>query len=174
MNSVQMHLALTHVPVMLSLVGLVMLVVALVAQNTTLTKTAYVVLLIAGLAALPVFFSGEGTEEAVEHLPGVSEAVIERHEDVAKMAMISITAGGLLAVAALFSIKWLRAARVLKLVVLVVAIASGGLMAQTAHLGGQIRHTEISSKAVALQGNKEATANDASGGNQPLNEPDDD
>jgi hypothetical protein len=27
--------------------------------------------------------------------------------------------------------------------VLLLAIASGGLMAQTAHLGGQIRHTEI-------------------------------
>ena len=65
MNSVQMHLALTHVPVILSFVGLVMLVAALILKNTTLTKTSYIILIIAGVAALPVFFSGEGTEEAV-------------------------------------------------------------------------------------------------------------
>ena len=143
MNSVQMHLALTHVPVILSLVGLIMLVVAFFIKNATITKTSYILILIAGIAALPVFFTGEGTEEAIENLPGVSEAVIERHEEVAKLAMISIAAAGLLALTALFSFKWQTTARIFRVVVLVLAITSGGLMAQTAHLGGQIRHTEI-------------------------------
>jgi uncharacterized membrane protein len=102
MNSVQMHLALTHVPIILSLVGLIMLVVAFFIKNATITKTSYILILIAGIAALPVFFTGEGTEEAIENLPGVSEAVIERHEEVAKLAMISFAAAGLLALTALF------------------------------------------------------------------------
>jgi hypothetical protein len=160
MNSVQMHLALTHVPVILSLVGLVTLIVALLLKNITLTKTSYILITIAGIAALPVFLSGEGTEEAVEHVPGVSEAIIERHEEVANLAMISIGAAGLLALAALFSFKWFLAARVFKMGVLLLAVTSGGLMVQTAHLGGQIRHTEIRSE-VAVQNGSEAPGNDS-------------
>ena len=157
MNSVQMHLALTHVPVILSLVGLIMLIVAFFIKNSTITKTSYILILTAGITALPVFFTGEGTEEAIENLPGVSESVIGRHEEVAKLAMISIAAAGLVALAALFSFRWQIAARLFKVVVVLLAITSGGLMAQTAHLGGQIRHTEIRS-GVALQNNSEDNA----------------
>jgi uncharacterized membrane protein len=161
MNSVQMHLALTHVPVILSLVGLIMLIVAFLTKNSTLTKTSYVVLLIAGFAAIPVFFTGEGTEEAIEKLPGVSEAVIERHEEVAKLAMVSVSAAGLLALAALFLFRWQVASRVFKLVVLLLAITSAGLMAQTAHLGGQIRHTEIRNGIVLQNGNEAGGDNES-------------
>ena len=169
MNSVQLHLALTHVPVILSLVGLLMLITAFFIKNNTLTRTSYILLLVAGIAALPVFFTGEGTEEAVEKLPGVSEAFIERHEEVAKLAMISIAAAGLAALTALFSYKWQRATRVFKMVVLLLAILSGGLMVQTAHLGGQIRHTEIRN-GVALQN---ASENNATNENDDQQEKDD-
>ena len=154
MNSVQMHLAFTHVPVILSLVGLGMLIVSFLTKNSILTKTSYYIIVISGLAALPVFFTGESTEEAVEHLPGVSETIIERHEEVAKMAMVSIVAGGLLALAALISFRWFLAARLLKVGVLVLTFISGGLMIQTAHLGGQIRHTEIRNGMTAANENE--------------------
>jgi biotin transporter BioY len=174
MNSVQMHLALTHVPVILSVVGLVMLMMALLKKSVSLTKTSYVVILIAGVAAVPVFLSGEGTEEAVEQLPGVSKAVIERHEEMARLAMISIAAAGLLALAALFSFRWIFAARVLKVVVLLAAITSGGLMAQTAHLGGQIRHTEIRNEVALQNGNKASGENATPGSNNQQQGQDDD
>jgi uncharacterized membrane protein len=172
MNSVQMHLALTHVPVIVSFVGLIMLLVAFFIKNRMLTKTSYMLLLVAGVAALPVFFSGEGTEEAIENLPGVSDAVIERHEEVAKLAMISIAAAGLFAFAALFSFRWQVTSRLLKMVVLVLAVTSGGLMAQTAHLGGQIRHTEIRNGIAMQEGNEAGDENDGSG--NPQQEKDDD
>ena len=166
MNSVQMHLALTHVPVVLSLAGLIMLAVAFFIKNSILTKTSYILILIAGMAAIPVFFTGEGTEEAIENLPGVSETVIERHEDVAKLAMISITVAGLAALAALFSFRWQIATRVFKIVVLLLALASGGLMAQTAHLGGQIRNTEIRSGVALQNSNENSGQNEGNAGQQ--------
>ena len=43
-----MHLALTHVPVILSLAGLIMLAIAFLVKNPTLTKTSYILILIAG------------------------------------------------------------------------------------------------------------------------------
>lgn len=127
-----------------------MLAVAFFKRNNSLTKTSYVLILIAGLAAIPVYFSGEGAEEAIETLPGVSESIIEKHEDVAKLAMISISVAGLAALAALISLRWQVPSRFFRVVVLLLALASGGLMVQTAHLGGQIRHTEIRNN-VALQ-----------------------
>ena len=164
MNSVQLHLALTHVPVILSLVGLIMLIVAMLRKNPTLTKTSYIILMLAGIAALPVFLTGEGTEEAVEHLPGVSETVIERHEEEATWAMISVAAAGVMALIALFVHKWAVAARPVKILVLLLAVTSGGLMARTAHLGGQIRHSEIRN-GVALQNGNENNGGDLEGDN---------
>ena len=164
MNSVQMHLALTHVPVVLSLVGLVMLAVAFFIKNPTVTKTSFILILVAGIAAIPVFLTGEGTEEAIDTLPGVSEAIIERHEDVAKLAMIAIAVAGLAALAALFSLRWQIVTRVFKVVILVLALTSGGLMAQTAHLGGQIRHTEIRSGVALQNGNENGGENEGNAG----------
>ena len=143
MNSVQLHLAFTHVPVILSLTGLVMLITAFFIKSPLLTKISYILILIAGITALPVFFTGEGSEEAIEHVPGVSGAMIEKHEEVAKWAMVSVALSGLMALAALVISRWQIAPRFLRTIVLLFAIVSGALMAQTAHLGGQIRHTEI-------------------------------
>ena len=166
MNSVQMHLALTHVPVILSLFGLIMLAVAFCIKNTTITRTSYILILIAGIAAIPVYFTGEGAEEAIENLPGVSEAIIERHEEVAKLAMISIIVAGLAALAALFSLRWQVASRIFKIAVLLLAIVSGGLMAQTAHMGGQIRHTEIRNGVALQNGNENSGENEGKVGQQ--------
>ena len=143
MNSVQLHLAFTHVPVILSLTGLVMLITAFFIKSPLLTKISYILILIAGITALPVFFTGEGSEEAIEHVPGVSGAMIEKHEEVAKWAMVSVALSGLMALAALVISRWQIAPRFLRTIVLLFAIVSGAMMAQTAHLGGQIRHTEI-------------------------------
>ncbi|MCU7551827.1 hypothetical protein OCK74_22095 [Chitinophagaceae bacterium LB-8] len=164
MNSAQIHLALTHVPVILSLTGLVILIVSLIKKNNALVKTAYFILFIAGLAAIPVYLSGEGTEELVERLPGVSETIIERHEEIAKMAMISMAVAGLGAFIGLFLFKRSAVAKIIKGVVLLLAFSSGGLLAQTAHLGGQIRHTEIRSGSTAQNsiGNRSNQATDMS------------
>ncbi len=148
MNSVQIHLALTHVPVILCLVGLVMLITASILKNNTLIKASYFLIIFAGIFTAPVYLSGEGAEEAVERLAGVSETIIEAHEEAAELAMILMVAAALAALGALFSSRWAGAARIAKMIVLVLALATGGFMVQTAHLGGQIRHSEIRNEVV--------------------------
>src|SRR5687767_10171770 len=127
MNSVQMHLAFTHVPVILSLIGLIMLIVGFLKKNNTTIKTSYILLFISGMATLPVYFSGEGAEEAIENLPGVSESIIESHEEIAKLSMISIAGAGFFSLAALFAFARKGASHILRMVVLLLAITSGGL-----------------------------------------------
>jgi uncharacterized membrane protein len=149
MNATQLHLALTHVPVVLSIIGLVILIISFFTKSNTLTKTALWILLAAGVFTLPVYFTGEGTEEAVEGLPGVSEVDIEQHEDFAKATLVLVSASGLLALVGLMAYAFGRFVTVVKVLSLLLAFASAGAMARTAHLGGQIRHTEIRTGALA-------------------------
>jgi uncharacterized membrane protein len=143
MNSSQIHLALTHVPVILSIIGLAILVIAMIVKNDTLTKTSFYLLLVAGISAIPVFFTGEGAEETVERLPGVSESIIERHEDLAKFAFGIVSATAIVALAGLLLYKSGKVLRLIKPLVFVLSLATASLMIVTAHLGGQVRHTEI-------------------------------
>jgi len=148
MNQSQIHLALTHLPVILTLTGSVILAISLFTRNMTVTKVSLYILVAASLFALPVFFSGEGAEETVEHLPGVSGSLIEEHETFANISMYVIIGTGLLALAGLFKLAGKPLVQTLRYFVLLAAIFSSGLISWTAHLGGQIRHTEISQATI--------------------------
>lgn len=143
MNASQIHLALTHVPVILSFIGLAILIIAFIRKNDILTKTSYYIFLVAGLLALPVYFTGEGAEETVEELPGISEALISRHELFANISLTIILVCATLSLAGLLLSKYLSATKLIRYVVLAFALGSAFTMAQTAHYGGQIRHSEI-------------------------------
>jgi uncharacterized membrane protein len=162
MNATQLHLALTHVPVVLSIIGLVILIISFFRKSDTLTKTALWILLAAGVLTLPVYFTGEGTEEVVEGLPGVSEVIIEKHEDFAKATLVLVSASGLLALVGLAAYSFGRSTTAIKVLTLLLAFVSAGAMAQTAHLGGQIRHSEIRTGALAQGG--EAGSGENEGG----------
>jgi uncharacterized membrane protein len=159
MNASQMHLAMTHLPVVLSLVGMVALAISFIKTNIQLRTISLYILVIAGAAALPVFFTGEGAEEAVEHLPGVSESLIEKHEMIAKFGLFAILAAALLALVGLPKFIAVKARKGIALTVLLVSFVSAALMVQTAHLGGQIRHTEIRT-GMAPQGDNSETEHD--------------
>jgi uncharacterized membrane protein len=178
MNATQLHLALTHVPVVLSIIGLVILLISFFKKSNTLTKTGLWILLAAGVFTLPVYFTGEGTEEAVEGLPDVSEVVIEQHEDFAKATLVLVSASGLLALVGLLAYAFGRFIMVVKVLTLLLAFVSAGAMARTAHLGGQIRHTEIRSGALAQGGEAGGAENEGGGqgeaGNSGENQEEDD
>jgi uncharacterized membrane protein len=145
MNSSQIHLGLTHVPVILSIVGLVILTIGMIRKKDTLHKTAFYLLLFAGIFAIPVFLTGEGAEETVEHLPGVSEDAIERHEGLAKLAFGIVSAVAVVSLTALLFYHKTRLLRFVKPLLLMLGLATAGIMAVTAHTGGLVRHPEMRS-----------------------------
>src|SRR5512144_2399191 len=148
-TSAQIHLALNHLPVFAALLATATLLFAAVTRSTSTRNTGLGVLVFAALAALPVYFTGEGAEEIVEHRPGVTEAIIERHEEAAERALATILVAGAVAAAALMAVR-LRKERVARgffVAALIGALASAGLMGQVAHLGGQIRHDELRAPA---------------------------
>lgn len=148
MNAAQIHLALNHVPLFLSIIGGGILILGLIKKNETFKNLSLYLLIGAALFTVPVFLTGEGTEELVEHLPGVSETVIEKHEDMAKLSLIIISITGVVALAGLFLKRNARLAKFAFTGALLLSLVSFGAMAQTAHLGGLIRHTELKTDSV--------------------------
>lgn len=147
MNAAQIHLALNHAPLFLSLIGGMILIWGMIKKNDSVKSLSLYLLVAAAIFTAPVFLTGEGTEELVEHLPGINEPAIEKHEGMAKIALIVIIITGAVALVGLFFKKNAGISRFVFIGALLLSLASFGAMAQTAHLGGLIRHSEIQNGA---------------------------
>ncbi|MBK6990945.1 MAG: hypothetical protein IPH34_03565 [Chitinophagaceae bacterium] len=149
MNSAQIHLALNHMPLLLSLLGGILLIIGMIKKNASFKSLSLYLLVAAALFTAPVYLTGEGTEEMVEHLTGVNESAIEEHEDMAKITMVIIAITGAISLIGLFLQKNIRFSKLILGITLVLSFASFGTMAQTAHLGGLIRHSELQNGSVS-------------------------
>jgi uncharacterized membrane protein len=148
MNLTHVHLMLNHVPVLATAFGLGLLVVGAWRRSDELKKAALGLFVVGALLAVPVYLTGEPAEDAVEQLPGVSKAIIEQHEDAAAVAFTAIAVLGVAALAGLFLVRgdtlmpaWFSS------LMFAASLVVAGLMTWTAYLGGQVRHTEIRSRA---------------------------
>jgi uncharacterized membrane protein len=157
MNAAQIHLALNHVPLFLSLLGGGILILGMIRKNESFKTLSLYMLVAAALFTAPVFLTGEGTEELVEHLPGVNEQAIEKHEDMAKIALIVIIITGAISLLSLLLKKNAAISKITLATAVLFSLASFGTMAQTAHLGGLIRHSEMQSGST---NNAKATENE--------------
>lgn len=144
MDATHLHLILNHFPILGTLFGMGLLAYGFIAKNKSIQNSGLVLFVIIALISIPAFLTGEGAEETVEHLPGVSESLIHEHEEWAEKAIWLMGILGLLSLLNLFfSIKNKSGAKTLSILTLVVSLATFGMMVQVGNLGGQIRHTEI-------------------------------
>lgn len=163
MNAAQIHLALNHAPLFLSLIGGVILLLGMIKKNETFKNLSLYFLIAAAVFTIPVFLTGEGTEELVEHLPGVTENAIEEHEEMAKISLIIISIMGGLALIGLFIRNKASMARILFSGLVLLSLGSFVTMAQTAHLGGLIRHSEIQNGTIVNEGTEENGVEETTG-----------
>ena len=141
---------LNHVPVIGTVIGLLLLLVAFGRKSDELKQVTLGLFVLIALVTVPVYLTGEPAEEMVENIPGISKGMIDRHEDAALFSLIAMEVAGVIALAALLLFHTnRRLGNLLAIVTLVFSVITGGLMAWTANLGGQVRHTEISSGAGA-------------------------
>ncbi len=144
MNLAHVYLILNHVPVLGIGFGILLLAIGMVKKCDGFVKASLLLFVVAALAALPTYFTGEPAEEIVEHLPSVSESAIEQHEEAAEAALVGTEVLGVIALAGLLVFS--RSSTVptwFMTFTLVISLAAGGLMARTAGLGGRIHHQEI-------------------------------
>lgn len=145
MNFTHLHLMLNHIPVIGIMFGFLILAWGFLRKAEEVKTVGLIVLTFTAFVALPVYLTGEPAEETVEGLAGVSEQIIELHEDSALVSLVLAMATGGLAFAGLLLKRFasVNIARVSMFAVLFLSFVTGAFMARTANLGGEIRHTEI-------------------------------
>ena len=152
MDATHFHLILTHFPIVGTFIGIGILVYGQISRDDSIKKVALSVFIIMSLLTIPVFLTGEGAEESVEHLAGVSKSIIEEHEELASIAIWIMGLLGVISLVGLYSIIKKRSySKLLNSIILIVSLVTFGLFAKVGNLGGQIRHTEIRKNSTNVQ-----------------------
>lgn len=148
MNFPHLHLLLNHFPIIGTIVGLGLFLVSLVGKNEDLRRASLIIFPAMALLAIVAFFSGVGAQGAIKKAPGISEALIERHQGAAMLALLFMEMTGAFSLAELWTSQgkpspsrwsWSLSA------VLLCSMITVGLMARVGTTGGDIRHPEIGS-----------------------------
>ncbi len=144
MNQTHIHLMITHLPIIGAALGALVLIHGIWNKSNTTLIAAYNLLIISAIGAGIAYATGEGAEETVEHLQGISKNVIEEHAESALISLISLMImGGIALIGLIVTMKRTALIRPVALIALTASLVGFGLIARTAYLGGQIRHTEI-------------------------------
>ena len=161
MSQVHLHLLITHLPVFGSLLGALVLAYGLWTRSHQTTTAAYILFILSGIGAGIAYFTGEGAEESVEGIQGVSELMIGLHEESASFALVSLVILGAFSLFVIFiTYKNTAIRKTTALIALFISLVSFGLVARTGYLGGQIRHTEITNGNVQNDGGGEKNEKD--------------
>lgn len=149
MTQAHLHLVITHLPVFGSLLGAFVLAYGLWRKSNQTKMAAYFLFVISAIGAGIAYLTGEGAEEAVEDILGVSENMIRQHEEFAMYALVGLIVLGVSSLFALFvTYKNNRLLNTAAYLTLFLSLISFSLVGWTGYLGGKIRHTERSTGAV--------------------------
>ncbi len=142
MNYAELHLLLNHFPIIGTIVGLGLFLVSFVGKNDDLRRGSYIVFVAIALISIPTFLSGFGAQLMIKG-PGVSDALLQRHQGAALLSLWFMEATGALALAGLWQSQRIsHPARWNVSAVLLFSLLTAGLMARTGSTGGDIRHPE--------------------------------
>lgn len=151
MNAAHLHLILNHTPLFALIGAIVLLVWGFVRGSAEVRLVARVTFIVAAFAGLAAFFTGKGAEEALQNLPRFIDRLVERHEDASTAALAGIMLCGILAAVGIAIDRASdRAKRLAVGALFAASLATLGITAYAANLGGQIRHSEVRS-AVSIE-----------------------
>jgi uncharacterized membrane protein len=146
MNLAHLHLLLNHFPIIGTIVALGLFIGSFIGKNDDLKRSALIIFATIALITLPAFFSGIGAQRAVRKEPGISTAVIDRHEGAAILALFLMLITGALALVELWNRRRIRTEKIWSgtiFAILVFSLLTTGVMARVGTTGGDIRHPEI-------------------------------
>lgn len=150
MNWAHWHLLLNHLPVIGTPFAIGLEAFAVWRKSDEMEKASAGCFVAVALLTIPAYLTGCPAKRLVRGLPGVSQSFVHQHENAALIAALAVWGLGSISLLALFLSRrsrpmprWFAPAS------LMAGIVAAGLMAWTANLGGQIRHTEIRSGASA-------------------------
>lgn len=144
MSPVWMHLLVNHVSIVGTFIGLIIVIVGLIIKSSVVKKVGHIVFVVTGLSVYAAYLTGPPAEEAIENIPGVSEAVIHRHQEAAQWALTAMSAALALSLVTLFYKPQKAVVRNgIMTAFLIVSLWAYAVIAKTSHDGGLIRRPEL-------------------------------
>ena len=144
MDATRIHLFITHLPVFGIFLGAMALVFGMIRKDPQVKIVSYAIIVISIVGGIIAFQTGEGAEHAVESIAGLDDDAIEKHEESAELSVWFIYSLGLLSLVAMYlEIKGKALAKQFSYIVLTICVVAFYFVANTASLGGRIRHDEI-------------------------------
>jgi uncharacterized membrane protein len=141
MDQTHLHLITNHLAIIGTLFAGIVLLIGLISNTVQTRIAAFILMLISSIGGYITFKTGHEAEETVEHMKGISEYVIEQHEEVAEKALWFIILLFIASIAGLYAGKKnLSAEKKISWIILLIAFISFAIFAWTGYLGGQIMH----------------------------------
>lgn len=144
MNDAHLHLTFNHLPIIIPIIGLLIMVGGIILKSDVVKRTAYTIFIIGAITTIPAFLTGEGAEEIVEELPGVTHHFIHEHEEAAEtFALLSYLLGGISLIGLWSNWKGKSLSKASTYVTAILSLLVVLMAKNTGTTGGEVRHTEI-------------------------------
>ena len=148
MNNAHLHLVVNHLPIIFPIVGVIILLISIFTKSDVSKRNAYIVFILGAVASVAAMATGEGAEDAIENIQGVSENLMHRHEEAAEIfAGMSYFLGAVSLLGFLTSYRNFSLDKLMPVTILIVAGVSLYFAQEAGRTGGEIRHAEIRSAA---------------------------
>lgn len=161
MNNAHLHMVVNHLPIIFPIAGIIVLLIGIFTKSEVTKRNSYFLFIIGAVACIAAMATGEGAEETVENLSGVSESLIKTHEEAAELfAGLSYVLGGASLFALIANFKEFKISNMMQFGVLAISAGSLYFAVEAGRTGGEIRHTEICSGAVIQNGEQGQNGNE--------------
>jgi uncharacterized membrane protein len=158
MTLTHLHLLLNHVPTVGTALAIALFILSFFRRNDMLRRVSLEVFFIIALMTIPAYLSGLSAQQQIMTRPGVSNVMIEAHEDAALFSLVLMQITGAFAWFALWQLRRMGAAASwVTAAILLLSAVTMASTARAANLGGEIRHPELlGADAVAGDGGEGA------------------
>jgi uncharacterized membrane protein len=147
------HMILNHAPTVGFVFAIFFFVIGLLTKNDGMTRGSLILFVICSILGIPTYVTGTATMWALTQpvIPEISKAVINAHRDMALWTLFGLGFTGAAAWIELWRYRYFGSFSKTSLtLVLVFAVVTLGIMAETGHRGGLINHPEIRVATEAL------------------------
>tara|TARA_R110002074_G_scaffold104070_2_gene224676 strand:- start:1376 stop:1864 length:489 start_codon:yes stop_codon:yes gene_type:complete len=144
MNDAHFHLVVNHIPIVGVLIGFLVLLSGYIIKSSQVKTTALGIFIFSTLTAIAAYYTGGGAENIVENLPGISETLIHKHEELADIfftMMLILGSASLLTL--FFQFKKFVFVKYGYALVLLLSIGCVVISKYVGTSGGEITHIEI-------------------------------
>lgn len=161
MNEIHLHLLTNHLPIVGIIIATMILIVGIIRKNNAVLSTGIFTMLFSGIGAYVAHATGEKAEHLAENVPGITESLIEHHEEASQPFFILMLTIAAISVLALIIRKskpqlFTYATYLLALIGIVACILSY----EAGKSGGEIRHEEIRDGYITPANNHSTESNE--------------